>query len=320
MQIAQAKEIDLVGFIEGLGFREVPKGRSDEAWFLSPLRGEDTPSFKVNRAANMWTDFGDARPGGDIIDFVIAYGPQLGWGTMTTSQALAKIEQLLGGSPTVGRRPREGNARSARRARSDRYRLRNLSPLRHEGLRAYLDSRAIDPEVAAGYIGEAWYEDRVSGRVGYALGWSNLRGGVETRDRLFKRVIGRKGISVFTPGNGTAGEVAVYEGAMDFLTHLTHTSLQPAGCVVVLNSASLVGAAAGYIEAKHPGAEVLGVLQNDEAGLEATRRLLGRFPGMRCANEAYAGYKDLNDYVRGIAMEPAEREASAAGIAGLRRG
>ena len=40
------------------------------AWFLSPMRQETTPSFKVNIDKNVWFDFGTGE-GGDLITFVM---------------------------------------------------------------------------------------------------------------------------------------------------------------------------------------------------------------------------------------------------------
>lgn len=45
---AEAKRIDLVGYLASLG--HLPqKVRNEDYWYLSPLREEKTPSFKANR-------------------------------------------------------------------------------------------------------------------------------------------------------------------------------------------------------------------------------------------------------------------------------
>ena len=59
MNIAEAKEIRMVDFLQLLGHSPVRICNS-QYWYLSPLRQEDTPSFKVNDRLNEWYDFGEA--------------------------------------------------------------------------------------------------------------------------------------------------------------------------------------------------------------------------------------------------------------------
>lgn len=65
--LEKLKGIDLVAYLESLGFEPV-RVRNNDYWYLSPLRNERTPSFKVNRKLNRWYDFGEGF-GGSIIDF-----------------------------------------------------------------------------------------------------------------------------------------------------------------------------------------------------------------------------------------------------------
>ncbi len=68
MNIEQAKSIPLEELLLRLGYTPSRRSR-DQLWYLSPLRTEFTPSFKINTAMNAWYDFGAAE-GGDIIDLV----------------------------------------------------------------------------------------------------------------------------------------------------------------------------------------------------------------------------------------------------------
>lgn len=61
----------MVQYLSELGYEPI-KIRGFNYWYLSPLRDEKTPSFKVNRKLNRWYDFGYAK-GGNIIDFGILY-------------------------------------------------------------------------------------------------------------------------------------------------------------------------------------------------------------------------------------------------------
>jgi len=71
LSISEAKEMDMVNYLSALG-HEPAKIRNNDYWYLSPLREEKTPSFKVNRKLNRWYDHGLGR-GGNLIDFGIEY-------------------------------------------------------------------------------------------------------------------------------------------------------------------------------------------------------------------------------------------------------
>src|SRR3954447_15023321 len=69
--IQEVKQIDMVEYLEKLGYLP-QKVRNNDYWYLSPLRDENIPSFKVNRKLNAWYDHGIGK-GGNIIDFGILY-------------------------------------------------------------------------------------------------------------------------------------------------------------------------------------------------------------------------------------------------------
>ncbi|MCC4229956.1 CHC2 zinc finger domain-containing protein [Zunongwangia profunda] len=71
LSIVEAKEMDMVQYLSLLGY-EPSNIRNNDYWYLSPLRKEKTPSFKVNRKLNRWYDHGLGK-GGNIIDFGIQY-------------------------------------------------------------------------------------------------------------------------------------------------------------------------------------------------------------------------------------------------------
>jgi DNA primase len=71
MNCEQANQIDLVNYLYTLGFNP-QKVRGADYWYLSPLREENEPSFKVHNVKNIWYDHGLAK-GGKLIDFVMEY-------------------------------------------------------------------------------------------------------------------------------------------------------------------------------------------------------------------------------------------------------
>ena len=56
MTIDEAKRVRIVDFLAQLGHR-AQYMKSEQYWYLSPLRKEVTPSFKVNDRLNEWYDF-----------------------------------------------------------------------------------------------------------------------------------------------------------------------------------------------------------------------------------------------------------------------
>jgi len=71
MNIAQAKSIPLDAYLEHQGHSPAHARQGGrELWYRSPIRGDDdTPSFKIDTAKNVWFDHGLAT-GGTIIDLV----------------------------------------------------------------------------------------------------------------------------------------------------------------------------------------------------------------------------------------------------------
>jgi hypothetical protein len=72
-EIERLKRIDLIAFLENMGFRPHWR-RGDKAMFFSPLREEKSPSFYVQYSDRgwFWKDWGTGESG-DIINFVELY-------------------------------------------------------------------------------------------------------------------------------------------------------------------------------------------------------------------------------------------------------
>ena len=114
MTIDEAKRVRIVDFLAQLGHR-AQYMKSEQYWYLSPLRKEVTPSFKVNDRLNEWYDFGEAT-GGDLVEL----GKYL-CETKSVSEALAYIERhvatenpdIAHNVPTRGSRHEKSDYRAA---------------------------------------------------------------------------------------------------------------------------------------------------------------------------------------------------------------
>ena len=267
MTIAEAKQVRIVDFLARLG-HHTQHIKSGQYWYLSPLRNERTPSFKVNDRINEWYDFGEAT-GGDLVELA-----KYICRTDCVSEALAYIERLVNGAS-----------------------------LRHHALFSYLQSRLIDADISRMYCKEVHYELR--GRHYFALAFGNISGGYEVRNAYYKGCLNNKDISLIRHlTEETQENVCVFEGFMDFLSYMT---LKLAGdrtvCLaipcdyLVMNSVNNLKKTLARLQEY---SDIHCYLDNDLAGQRTTETIAGMYDG-RVSDESchYAEYKDLNDYLRG---------------------
>ena len=199
--IQTIKSLSIRAYLAERGLRPT-KDNPRYGLYLSPLREERMPSFKVDYVQNLWYDFG-LGAGGSIIDLVMRLE------RCDFTQALRLLDRgeripmvvpvPLSVPPTV-------------------LALRMLSdiPLHHPALVGYLSSRGIDPIIASACCREVHYA--VGGRNYFAVGFRNDAGGWELRSERFKGCVSPKHIT--TIDNHSDGVVA-FEGFMDFLSFLS---------------------------------------------------------------------------------------------------
>ena len=291
MNIKQAKKVDLIEFLEKLGYKEA-KRRGKEHWYLSPIRTENTPSFKVNSETNEWYDYG-MQEGGDIIDLCKHI-----YNVRSVSEALATIAREV---PTLSNRAQR--IKNSVPTRQESFEMRNIQyvSLSHTALLSYLIKRKIDIHIARVYCCEIHYDIRNKHYFGIAF--RNRNGGFEVRNQYFKGCVGHKDISYFRMNSEHIQErCLVFEGFMNYLSFLT---LQHRKIVqlllgeycdyVVLNSVNNIKKA---IEVLKPYKYVHCFLDNDEAGVKALEIIKSEAKA-EIINEAglYSAYNDLNDYL-----------------------
>lgn len=208
MNINEAKQIRLVEYLRITGHHPV-NIRGYQYWYLSPLREERTPSFKVNDNLNEWYDFG-LSAGGDIIEL----GKYL-YKTSNVSTVLLRISENAIGVP--------GQQLQSRTVRpcpvEDEMENVEVVDLNHYALLSYLRSRGINEEVGRTYCKEIHYELRK--RHYFAIAFENIKGGYEVRNPYYKGCIKGKDISVIRYNRDVIQRhVCVFEGFVDFLSYL----------------------------------------------------------------------------------------------------
>jgi hypothetical protein len=135
---AEARQLDLVQYLEKWG-HQPQKIRGNDYWYLSPLREEKTPSFKLNRKLNIWYDHGIGK-GGNLVDLgVFFYG-------CSVAEFLQKLEGKT--ELNLSFHPPLSPSQSGLDASENRLIIRAASPITSPTLCRYLRGRNIEPDLA----------------------------------------------------------------------------------------------------------------------------------------------------------------------------
>lgn len=292
MNIQEAKQIRIADYLQSLGYTPV-KQQGNSLWYKSPLREETEASFKVNTDRNLWFDYGLGR-GGNII----ALAAEL-YASDYVPYLLNKIAEQ---APHI--RPVSFSFRQ--QASEPSFQQLEVGELTHPALLNYLQERGIDTALAASECRELNFIH--NGKPYFAIGFPNVSGGYEVRNRFFKGCIAPKNISHIRQQGEPREKCLVFEGMMDYLSFLT---LRMRNCptmpnldgqdYIILNSVANVSKA---IDVLHGYGRIHCLLDNDEAGRNAYLELAREFGGhIRDFSDNYSGHKDLNDYLCGIRRE-----------------
>ena len=279
--IKEIKSIPLATFLSQLGHEPTAR-KGTRLWYKSPLRQEQTPSFKVETALNCWYDFGLGR-GGNIIDLAAE---------MYQSTDLRYLMRCIADSCPVP------SVQTVASSYPQRHSAPNMAqfevvPLEHRALVAYLQERGIPAHIAKAKCKEAHY--CVNGRFYFAVAFENVSGGCELRNRYFKGCRGRKDISYLPwARDGPSTECAVFEGFIDYLSALTLGIISGADAII-LNSVVNVNKAVPYLKGY---TTINCYLDNDSAGQTALTELTAIYGSTVIDRSTlYSEFKDLNEYL-----------------------
>jgi len=280
------RSLDLVDYLASLGHTPQYVRRGFEYWYLSPLRSENKPSFKVNRLKNRWFDFG-LFEGGDLINFARRYHQ------CSLRELLQKdIDTAQTQLPAVDILPQQAEGRIV---------LNAIERIHSGALIDYLHDRHIPLAVANRYCQEAHYE--ISGRRYFAIAFGNDEGGYELRNRFFKGSSSPKAITSL-PGNGS--EVSVFEGFMDFLSYQALMLGKPAekSSFVVLNGAALFERARPFLD-RHEAIRLY--FDRDATGDHYTEYACRLNEKYRDERALFSGAKDLNQWLMSAQVRKTRR-------------
>ncbi len=292
MNCEQANEIDLVDYLNSLGFQP-EKIRGNDYWYLSPLRNERTASFKIERNKNVWYDHGPGT-GGRMIDFV------RGFYHCDVSEALKRISsfhQPINFKYKVERPPHYLQENPSIRHKDASQRAIKVigarQPMEDPWLCHYLKQRRIPQSIADTYCFEVEFTNGEKEKVFKAIGFKNNAGGYELRNEYFKGSSSPKYITFL---NNKANNLTVFEGFFDFMSYQTlhQNQEQQLTNFLVLNSLSFFERSLLLME-KYDATHLY--LDRDPAGRKHTAQALRRSAKFKDESGLYKGYKDLNHWI-----------------------
>ncbi|MEP7318328.1 MAG: CHC2 zinc finger domain-containing protein [Panacibacter sp.] len=188
----EAKQIDVVEYLFTLGFKPA-KISGNDYWYLSPLRDEKTPSFKINRKINCWYDHGLGK-GGNLVDFGMVY---------FNCSSVEFLQRLHGNfflhKPVKSVSPKQ--------IKENKLTVLGDFILSSPHLINYLEKRKIPYEIADKYCREVRYQ--MNDKVYYGIGFKTDSGSFEIRNPFLKSASSPKSITSFKNGYD---EVSVFEG------------------------------------------------------------------------------------------------------------
>ncbi|WP_423147030.1 toprim domain-containing protein [Rubrolithibacter danxiaensis] len=277
LPISEVREMDMVNYLSALG-HEPSKIRNNDYWYLSPLRDEKMPSFKINRKLNRWYDHGWGK-GGNLIDFAILYHG------CTIGELLEKLSgKLFIRKPIIDLSKTEAEPES-------RIKIIGNFTLVSYALLRYLELRRIPVAIADRYCREVRYE--LNDKTYYGIGFKNDSGGYEIRNPYYKCSSSPKDITTLRNG---ADEVIVFEGFIDFHSFRSIHRNKPLNRsdFVVLNSLSFFEKARPFME-KHQTIRLY--LDHDTAGQNCSRYAESLSEKYNDESGLYKHCKDFNDWM-----------------------
>lgn len=300
----EANKISIVTYLSSIGLVE-RYIRGQDYWYLSPFRKEATPSFKVNTNLNVWYDHGMGR-GGTLIDFGLLYHhcsiPELlqrlqhlnfsfHQHTSTPIAPLHAGEKDLDKIYSqVDKNRHRNNELHPFADEKGKIEIDSIRPLQSSMLRDYLNQRSILFDTAKRFCSEVQF--RLYDKPYTALGFKNIDGGFELRNKYFKGSSSPKNITII---ESPEANISVFEGFMDFLSYASEIDEQGKNLtnILVLNSLAFLGKSIDTLK-NYPQVDLY--LDNDTAGNNATNKLLSQSANFKDCRKLYQGFKDINDW------------------------
>jgi hypothetical protein len=290
--LAAIKQISISQYLSRLGIEPVKKsGRA--LLYHAPYRTDNHPSFAVDLQKNTWHDFA-TEEGTSIIDLVMKMQ------NIDFKEAIKYLSGQDGIAPTQAHQYQP----TAIEEKKPGIVILKEKPLNNLALIAYLKERYIDIEIAQKHCKELYY--MVGEKRYFGIGFKNDSGGYEIRNKYFKGATSKDITTIYHEDAKKNYACHIYEGFMDYLSHLTINKynpdwlkIEPGENILILNSITNISKAKDFLKNKNQLMATT-YLDNDDAGRRATKELRDfthpRYPIIDAA-PCYLQNKDINDYL-----------------------
>jgi hypothetical protein len=289
----------MVDYLDRLGYKP-SKVNNNDYWYLSPLRDERTPSFKVNRAKNVWFDHAIGK-GGTLVDFGKLYY------RCTVKDLLSKLEKEKG--INVSFHPPDNSIAGEKKklfTQAGRIFIISTAEINNPTLQNYLSSRQIPLEIAKQFCQEVSFE--LYGKKHLAIGFQNPGGGYELRNYYFKGSSTPKEPCLVQQNDSNG--LTVFEGFFSFLSFQTLQQAKEKQCIhlpkfhtdsLILNSLSFFEKSRELME-KYSAIHLF--LDRDKMGYQSTQRALKWSDKYNDQSKYYRKFKDLNEaLIKSVSQE-----------------
>ncbi len=292
--VSALRKIPVEDIVEKLGGEFVESGRSLR--YTSPFRDEKKGSFYVYTDNNKWHDFGHVgKKSGDGLDLICEYLSEKSQ-PHTPKDGLAFAEKLLAGLEIN----RPHHRRKLTTGNSNKIVIDQVRDQLSPSTLNYVKGRGIfSMGIIRNHLKQVHFHfNKTPEKRWYASGFPSDKEGFEIRGRVgdfqIKYAHGKKAVSSFQ-GSSPKGEVNIFEGFFDYLTHLQREGIStPETDTIVLNSNNMVNQAIAQIKDK--GYQSINLYkQNDAPGTKVLAALQEAFPNMKI-NDMSIQYKGFNDY------------------------
>ena len=308
MTILEIRSVSIRQYLDVTGHGIAYKRRG-KYFYFSPYRTESNPSFAVNPDENLWYDYA-TREGGNIINLHHKIKPNL-----DNHHVLLELEELIRKhnlqysedyESQMNEEQERQNWLHAKQEKEDsETTITGVFELSHPYLRDYILERRVDYDIARRYCKEVHYS--IYGKQYYAIGFVNVDGGMEARNKYCKRSIGRKTISAIYQHEQPLKSCCIFEGFFNMLTYATMKRWMDLDLCVkeesdyfVLNSVGNLNLLLPYL-ANYD--KIHCYLDNDDAGIKATKMILTSYPDKAIDESVrYKSYNDINDVINGRIM------------------
>lgn len=279
MNAKQINSTSIIDYLKSLNI-EPYKQFSNYAMYLSPLRNEIYPSFKVSFKENLWIDYGiSGKNGGTLIDLILYMNP-----SFSVSDAIRSFSDGIITNSSFQQQKELIKEKSS-------LDIISIHPLTYNlELCEYVRSRGIDFYLANQYVKAVRY--RRSPWLFWAVGNRNEKGW-SLRSEKFKGCTNQS-YSLFT---NNSKKLCVMEGTFDFLSYITliNRDFIQKSDYLILNSTTNLRSSIPVIQ-KYDYVELY--LDRDNSGFTSSKYIKEYFRGrIEDKSFLYDGYKDLNQYL-----------------------